>query len=72
MIEEKNTNEPQNPAFLVGAVSGFNKKTSWRGEKCFHCETSNNTERMGVRINGSEEWKCFDCGRWFVLSEYSR
>jgi hypothetical protein len=22
MIEEKNSNEPQNPAFLVGAVSG--------------------------------------------------
>lgn len=61
-----NTTEPQHDAKLP--VSGCIKKTSWRGEKCFHCEsTNNNTERMGVRINGSEEWKCFDCGRWFVL-----
>lgn len=49
------------------------KKTSWRHEKCFHCGSSNNdTERISVSIDGSEEWKCYDCGRCFVLSEYSR
>ena len=66
-------NSEQKPQSCQTDVSSCIKKTSWRGEKCFHCESpNNNTERMGVRINGSEEWKCYDCGRGFVLSEYSR
>jgi hypothetical protein len=56
------------PLFWVYAVSGSVKPTSWRGQKCYHCESEKrNTLRDSVNIDGSEDWKCFDCGRWFKL-----
>lgn len=33
MIEEKNSNKPQNPAFWVGAVSGSVAFAKWIGER---------------------------------------
>ncbi len=36
--------------------------------KCFHCESeSRNTIKMSARIDGTEERKCFDCRKWFLI-----
>ena len=65
---EENSKNNETAQLGIGAVSGSVKPTSWRGQKCYHCESEKrNTLRDSVNIDGSEDWKCFDCGKWFKL-----
>lgn len=44
------------------------KNTLLKKPKCFHCESENrNTIKMGARVDGTEEWKCFDCEKRFLI-----
>jgi len=46
------------------------KSSVRKGEKCCHCESDNrNTIKMDSRQNGTEDWKCLDCGGWFLVGE---
>ena len=75
MIEEKNSNKPQNPAFLVGAVmprkyTGYNDEN---GTKIFVGDNlkvllRNNVEFTGKVIK-SGKYFCVDIGRELKIGE---
>jgi hypothetical protein len=63
MIEEKNSNEPQNPAFLVGAVSGSASLT----ESQIEHQIEMDEEEDSYWMDDDEEdeilgYECLGCG----------
>ena len=72
MLENENINEPQNPAFLVGAVSGsflgwmFPKWTKWQTLEVFYFNTS--WRIVQVRQNLKTGYKQFRCDKMIGYS----
>jgi len=66
MLENENINEPQNPAFLVGAVMGSacsRHKPKQLGYLQWHYWAEQKTKR------GAKQKQCPKCGRWYFREE---